>query len=65
MKRYQLNPVKRRIMRQIKNNEGVFFGDIVRLTKYSTQTVMKHLMDLKERGYIYKDDDGGRFKLTK
>lgn len=65
MKRYQLNPIKRRIIRQIRNSEGAFFGDIVRQTKYSSQTVLKHLMDLKVKGYVYKDDDGGRFKMTK
>jgi DNA-binding transcriptional ArsR family regulator len=60
-----LHPVKKEIIQNLQNSEGAFYGDIVMDLKYPKYTVLKHLMELKENGYVYKDDDGGKFYVLK
>jgi len=57
------NQTKQEILDYIKKNDGVFYGDIVMHFNYPKNTVLKHLLDLKEEGQIFKDNDGGQFKL--
>jgi predicted transcriptional regulator len=57
------NQLKKEILDCIKKKEGAFFGDIVKQLDYSAYTIMRNLIDLKKRGLVFKDNDGGQFKL--
>ena len=59
-----LHSVKKEILQCLESSNGVFYGDIVRKLKHPSDIILKHIMELKEKGYITKDNDGGRFKLT-
>ena len=59
------NSVKREILQCLESPDGVFYGDIVRELRHPSDTILKHIMELKEDGYITKDNNGGRFKLAR
>ncbi len=59
-----MHPVKKRIIKVIKDREGAFFGEILMQLQKSEGMTLHHLLDLKSRGIIYNDNDGGKFKLT-
>lgn len=59
------NPVKKQIIRLIKSNNGIFFGDLVRKINESRSTILHNLFDLKNKGLVTKDKDGGKFHLRK
>jgi predicted transcriptional regulator len=58
------HPIKREILQCLKTGNGLFYGDIVRELRRPSGAILKHIMELKESGYITKDCDGGRFKLS-
>lgn len=60
-----MHSVKKDILNVIDDNKGAFFGKIVMRLKYPSRVVLKHLMDLKSKGIVYKDNDGGRYKTGK
>lgn len=57
------NQQKKEILDYIKKKEGAFYGDIVKHLNYPANSVMKNLVDLKKQGLVFKDNDGGQFKL--
>jgi len=57
------NSVKKEILQHLESSDGAFYGDLVRTLNHSSETILKHIMELKEDGYITKDADGGRFKI--
>ncbi len=59
-----LNTVKKEILECLETPNGVFYGDIVRELRHPSNTILKHIMELKEDGYITKENNGGRFKLV-
>lgn len=59
-----LNSVKKEILECLETPNGVFYGDIVRELRHPNETILKHIMELKEEGYITKENTGGRFKLA-
>ena len=56
-----LHPLKREILHLIENSNGAYYGDIVRQMKRSSSVVIKHIMELKQDGYLKKDQQGGKF----
>lgn len=56
------NQVKREILEYVSENEGVFFGDIVKHFDYPANTVLRNLIQLKNQGFVVKDLNGGKFK---
>ena len=56
-----LHPLKREILHLIENSNGAYYGDIVRKMKRSSSVVLKHIMELKQDGYLKKDRQGGKF----
>jgi predicted transcriptional regulator len=59
-----LNSVKKEILQCLESPNGVFYGDIVRKLKHPSDTILKHILELKDDGYITKENNGGRFKLS-
>ena len=59
-----MHPVKRKIIKMLRKEDGAFFGEIVMNLKKSQGKTLYHLLDLKSRGIIYKDSDGGKYKLV-
>ncbi len=55
--------VKKEIMEHLENNDGAFFGGIAMKLRYPNITILKNLLELKSNGLIYKDQDGGRYKI--
>lgn len=58
-----LNSVKKEILECIETPNGAYYGDIVRKLSHPSDVILTHLMELKEKGFIAKDSNGGRFKL--
>lgn len=59
-----INTVKKEILECLEAPNGEYYGDIVRKLSHPSNIILEHIMELKENGYITKDSDGGRFKLT-
>lgn len=60
-----MHSIKKEIIHCIEKTNGAFYGDIVRELRYPNYTVLKHIIELKENGYVEKDNDGGKYKLIK
>lgn len=56
-----LHPLKREILSLIENSNGAYYGDIVRRMKRSSSVVLRHIMELKQDGYLRKEQRGGKF----
>lgn len=60
-----MHSIKKEIIHCIEKTNGAFYGDIVRELRYPNYTVLKHIIELKENGYVEKDNDGGKYKVIK
>lgn len=60
-----MHSIKKEILHCIESTNGAFYGDIVRELRYPNYTVLKHIIELKENGYVEKDNNGGKYKLCK
>lgn len=60
-----MHSIKKEIMHCIEKTNGAFYGDIVRELRYPNYTVLKHIIELKENGFVEKDNDGGKYKAIK
>jgi len=56
--------IKKEILNYIKKNDGAYYGDIVKHFDYPTNKLMRILITLKQQRKVYKDNDGGQFKLV-
>ncbi len=59
-----LNSVKKEILQCLESPNGAFYGDIVRELRHPNDTILKYIIELKDDGYITKENNGGRFKLA-
>lgn len=57
--------IKRDILHYLKTHNGAYFGDIVQHLDYSANKLMKTIIALKQKGKVFKDNNGGQYKLTK
>lgn len=60
-----MHSIKKEILHYIEKSNGAFYGDIVRELRYPNYTVLKHIIELKEGGYVEKCNDGGRYQVIK
>ena len=60
-----MHSIKKEIMHCIEKSNGAFYGDIVRELRYPNYTVLKHIIELKERGLVEKDNEGGKYQLIR
>lgn len=60
-----MHSIKKEILHCIERSNGAFYGDIVRELRYPNYTVLKHILELKENGYVEKDNDGGKYQLLR
>lgn len=58
------NSIKKEILDVIEKNEGAFYGLLVKEINQPQNEILKHLMDLKAKGVVFKDNNGGQFKLV-
>lgn len=58
------NPIKRQIIELLVLDDGAYFGDLVRQINGSHPVILEHLMELKQMGWVYKDNEGGKFRIT-
>ncbi len=58
-----MHSIKKEILHCIEKSNGAYYGDIVRELRYPNYTVLKHIIELKENGYVEKDNDGGKYKI--
>jgi len=59
-----MHPIKKEILDYIEKQKGAFYGDIVMNFRYPKNIVLKQLMELKEEGVVFKENDGGKFNLV-
>ncbi len=57
--------IKKDILNYIKTNDGAYYGDIAKHLDYPAYKLMRTIITLKQQGKVFKDDNGGQFKLTK
>ena len=55
--------IKRDILKYIKTNNGAYYGDIVEHLDYPAYKLMRTIISLKKQGKVFKDNDGGQFKI--
>jgi len=60
-----MHSIKKEILHCIEKSNGAFYGDIVRELRYPNYTVLKHIIELKENGFVIKDNDGGKYKTIR
>ena len=58
-----MNQVQKEILEYIEKNDGAFYGRIAQRLRHPNPLILKNLIELKMQGRIYKDSDGGRYKL--
>ena len=67
--KFQMNPftkqIKRDIINYIKSNNKVHYGDILKYLDYPAYKIMRTIVNLKQQGKVFKDNNWGQFKLTK
>lgn len=56
--------IKTDLLNYIKTNNGAYFGDIVEHLDYPAYKLMRTIIALKQKGKVFKDNNGGQFKLT-
>jgi DNA-binding IclR family transcriptional regulator len=56
--------IKKDILNYIKKNDGAYYGDIVKHLDYPANKLMRMLITLKQQHKVYKDNDGGQFKVV-
>jgi DNA-binding IclR family transcriptional regulator len=59
-----MHTIKKEIIEVIEKNEGAFYGFLVKEIRQPREEILKHLLDLKAKGLVYKDNDGGQFKMV-
>ena len=64
-KNLMMKQTEKDILEYIEKSNGDFFGGIARRFRIPNKIILECLMDLKSRGLIYKDKDGGRFKMQR
>jgi DNA-binding transcriptional ArsR family regulator len=60
-----LHPVKKEILEQLEKTNSAFYGDIVMELDHPQNEILKHLIELKENGFVYKGGKGGKFHIVK
>ena len=60
-----MHSIKKEILHCIEKSNGAFYGDIVRELRYPNYTVLKHIIELKERGMVEKDNMGGKYQIIR
>ena len=60
-----MHSIKKEILHCIEKSNGAFYGDIVRELRYPNYTVLKHIIELKERGLVEKDNMGGKYQIIR
>ena len=60
-----MHSIKKEILHCIEKSNGAFYGDIVRELRYPNYTVLKHIIELKEKGLVEKDNEGGKYQLMR
>ena len=60
-----MHSIKKEILHCIEKTNGAFYGDIVRELRYPNYTVLKHIIELKEKGMVEKDNNGGKYQLVR
>ena len=58
------NNVVRKIMEILHSQDGAFYGNLVMKIDEDKQTVLEHLIHMKQQGMIFKDSDGGKFRIS-
>jgi hypothetical protein len=59
-----MHSIKKEILDVIEKNEGAFYGLLVQEINQPQEQILKHLMDLKAKGIVFKDNNGGQFKMV-
>lgn len=57
--------IKKDILNYINTNNGAYYGDIVEQLNYPANKLMRTIISLKQQSKIFKDNNGGQFKLAK
>lgn len=55
--------INKEILEFLETSHGAYFGNLVMELNEDTLTLLEHLIELKRQGLVYKDSDGGKFKL--
>jgi DNA-binding transcriptional ArsR family regulator len=63
MGRKKKDDVKKEILAFLNSEDGAYFGNLVMELNEDALTLLEHLIELKRQGMVYKDNDGGKFKL--
>lgn len=58
------NNLNRKIIEFIMKEDGAFYGNLVMELDEDPQTILEHLIHLKKKGLVFKDLDGGKFRLS-
>ncbi len=60
-----MKQVEKEILDYIEKSDGDFFGGIAKRLRRPNGEILHHLLYLKAKGLVYKDKDGGRFKIAR
>ena len=56
---------RKKIIRLLKENDGLYYGDIIRSLGGDPHTVIQALIDLKNKGIVSKCEPDGKYYLTR
>lgn len=64
MSKKKKDDIKKEILAFLNSEDGAYFGNMVMELNEDALTLLEHLIELKRQGLVYKDSDGGKFKLN-
>ena len=64
MSRKKKDDIKKDILAFLNSEDGAYYGNMVMELNEDALTLLEHLIELKRQGLVYKDKDGGKFKLS-
>lgn len=57
--------IDKKILEFLKSSDGAYYGNLIMELDEDTLTILEQLISLKKQGLVYKDNDGGKFRVKK
>lgn len=55
--------IDQKILEFLKSSDGAYYGNLIMELDEDTLTILEQLISLKKQGLVYKDNDGGKFRV--
>ncbi|MDT8393262.1 MAG: hypothetical protein RQ761_05435 [Bacteroidales bacterium] len=63
MKSKDRKKINKKIIEFLKSTNGAYYGNLIMELDEDTLSILEQLISLKKQGLVYKDNDGGKFRV--